>query len=74
MIRKRVEGAGNARKTTARLGRFYVATRFLVATELFWFCVITGVPYVVTWFSSFKKSLCRDIAFPCHHRTFASLS
>ena len=27
---------------------------FLVATELSWFCVATGVPCVMTWFSGFK--------------------
>ena len=38
---------------------------FLVVTEFFWFCVATGVPYVVTWLSGLRQLLGRDIVFPC---------
>ena len=47
---------------------------FLVATELFWFYVVTGVPCVATWFSGLMQLLGRDIALSCRNSVFASLS
>ena len=40
---------------------------FLFMTELFWFCVATGVPYVVTWLAGLMQLLGCDIVFPCYN-------
>ena len=38
---------------------------FLVAIEILWFCVATGVPCVATWLLGLMQLLGHDIVFPC---------
>ena len=56
-------GVGNVRKAIVGLGKFLVATG--KSRQRFWSCVMTGVPCVVTWFSSCRQFLGRDIVFSC---------
>ena len=60
---ERIGGAGNAMKATARWVGFGLRQGFPGRDRVFWFCVGTGVPFVVTWFSSYMQLLCRDIVF-----------